>query len=301
MRMNAVGRGKQERQGVGEKQIYSRDPLARLLLGRLGLSQLGMALAVLAWGVLYVFVLPAVFGSLRSADGYLGSLGDWHAQLLIFLVFPAACAFYAWQPRAIDGVYKAMRLRWSLLEVGKGYRSRLWPFVSVSVALGVVLFDLPKMATQYGSWWMTENLLTILGREASLAVAFYMLSMIAWRHAVSTGQWRRSFAGPAPVTGLKAASAYQLILTLLLALLGLRLSIEGIELPHRAGAITPDYYFKIAAYILLSLLCFFAPLWGAFRSGSMSRAHRLALWLAWAGIAALPLPAFVLLRLAFGP
>jgi hypothetical protein len=84
-------------------------------------------------------------------------------------------------------------------------------------------------------------------------------------------------------------------------LLGLRLSVEGIELPHRVGSITPDYYFKIGAYILLSLLCFFSPLWGAFSRGGMSRVRRLVLWLAWAAIAALPLPAFVLLRLAVGP
>jgi hypothetical protein len=259
-----------------------------------------MALIAVGWGLVYILVLPALFGSLWSREGYLGTLQDWHAQLLLLLVFPVTCAFYVWQPGAIARVYQAMGPQGSSAQDCKAYSRRLWLALSLVAAVAIVVFDAPKMIAHYGSWWMTDNWLTICGREASLAAAFYMLSMIAWRQAVSTRQWRRSFAGPAPVLGLNAASAYQLILTLLLALLGLRLSIEGIELPHRAGAITPDYYLKIAAYIIASALCFFTPLWGAFRRGSMGRGDRLVLCLAWAGIAALPLPAFVLLRLALG-
>jgi hypothetical protein len=259
-----------------------------------------MALIALGWGLFYWFVLSALFGSLQGRDGYLGSLDDWHAQLLLLLVFPTTCAFYVWQPGAIARVYQSMGLQGSFGEAGKAYGKKLWLGLSIVAAVAIVLFDTPHMIAQYRSWWMVENWLTILGREASLATAFYMLSMIAWRQVVSTRQWRRSFAGPAPVTGLKAALLYQVSLALLLALLALRLSVEGIELPHRVGSVTPDYYFKIAAYILLSLLCFFTPLWGAFRSGGMSRLRRLALCLAWAAIAALPLPAFLLLRLAVG-
>ena len=295
------GAKKQEASESVERAIYDGDPLVRLLAGRLGLRGRTMALIGLGWGLVYLFVLPTLFGSLRSRGGYLGSLDDWHAQILLLLVFPATCAFYVWQPRAIAGVYQAMGLQARSAEAGKAYGRRLWLGLSIVAAIAIVLFDGPKMVAHYGSWWMVDNWLTILGREASLAVAFYILSMMAWRQVVSTLQWRRSFASPSPVMGLRAASAYQLSLALLLALLGLRLSVEGIELPRRAGAITPDYYAKIAVYAVASLLCFFTPLWGAFRRGSMSRVHRLALWLAWAAIAALPLPAFVLLWLAFGP
>lgn len=284
-----------------EDAIHRGDPLVRLLTGRLGLGALTVALIALGWSLVYLFALPALFGSLWSREGYLGSLDDWHAQLLLLLVFPATCAFYVWQPGAIARVYQAMGLQASSAEAGKAYSKKVWLALSLVAAVAIVLFDAPKMIAHYGSWWMVENWLTILGREASLAAAFYMLSMIASRQVVSTIQWRRSFASPAPLMGLKAAWVYQLSLALLLALLGLRLSVEGIELPHRVGSITPDYYLKIGAYAVASLLCFFTPLWGAFRRGSLSRVGRLVLCLAWAGIAALPLPAFVLLRLAFGP
>jgi len=294
------GAKKQEASEPVERAIYDGDPLVRLLAGRLGLRGRTMALIGLGWGLVYLFVLPTLFGSLRSRGGYLGSLDDWHAQILLLLVFPATCAFYVWQPKAIAGVYRAMGLQGRSAEAGKAYGRRLWLGLSIVAAIAIVLFDGPKMIAHYGSWWMVDNWLTICGREGSLAAAFYILSMMAWRQVVSTLQWRRSFAGPSPVLGLKAASAYQLSLALLLALLGLRLSIEGIELPHRVGAITPDYYLKIAAYIIASLLCLFTPLWGTFRRGSMSRVGRLGVWLVWAGIAALPLPAFVLLKLVLG-
>jgi hypothetical protein len=281
--------------------IYASDPLARLLMDRLGLRQGTMALFGLAWGAIYLFVLPTIFGSLASRDGYLGSMADWHAQILLLLVFPATCAFYVRQPRAIARVYEALAVPGGAVEAGRAYLSRRWLAVSIVVAAGVVAFDGPKMVAGYGSWWMTQNWLTILGREASLATAFYLLSMMAWRQFVSTREWRRLLASPAASTGLKAASAYELTWALLLAVLALRLSIEGIELPHRAGALTPDYFLKAAGYAITSVVCFFTPISGALRREGGVTGDQLALWLEWAGILALPLLGFIVLRLVLGP
>ncbi len=294
------GTKKQEAAESVERAIYDGDPLVRLLVDKLGMRAHTLALAALAWGVVYLFVLPAVFGSLHSKEGYLGSLEDWHAQLLLLLVFPATCAFYVWQPKAIAGVYQAMGLQGRSAEAGKAYSSRLWLGLSIVAAVAIVFFDTPKMIAHYESWWMVDNWLAFCGREASLAAAFYILSMIAWRQVVSTLQWRRSFASPSPVMGLKAASAYQLSLALLLALLGLRLSIEAIELPQRAGTITPDYYLKVAAYLVVSVLCFYAPIWGALRKEGSTPLDQVVVWLKLAGIVALPLLGFVVLRLALG-
>ena len=294
------GAKKQEVSESVERAIYDGDPLVRLLAGRLGLRGRTMALIGLGWGLIYLFVLPALFGSLVSRDGYLGSLDDWHAQILLLLVFPATCAFYVWQPKAIAGVYQAMGLQGRSAEAGKAYSSRLWLGLSIVAAVAIVFFDTPKMIARYESWWMVDNWLAFCGREASLAAAFYILSMMAWRQVVSTLQWRRSFASPSLVTGLRAATAYQLSLALLLALLGLRLSVEGIELPQRAGAITPDYYAKIAAYTIASLLCFFTPTWGAFRRVGAPRLDQLVVWLELVGIIALPLLGFIILSLALG-
>jgi hypothetical protein len=295
------GTKKQEASESVARAIYEGDPLVRLLAGRLRLRGRTMALIGLGWGLVYSFVLPALFGSLVSRDGYLGSLDDWHARILLLLVFPATCAFYMWQPTAIAGVYQAMGLQGRSAEAGKAYRSRLWLGLSIAAAVAIVLFDTPKMIAHYGSWWMVDNWLSIWGREASLAAAFYILSMLAWRQVVSTVQWKRAFASPSPVVGLRAASDYQLSLALLLALLGLRLSVEGIELPQRAGAITPDYYAKVAVYTIASLLCFFTPTWGAFRREGVPRVDQLVVWLELVGIIALPLLGFIILRLALGP
>jgi hypothetical protein len=281
--------------------IYSVDPLARLLLDRLRIRPYAMALAAVAWGVIFVLVIPAACGCLRGEDGYLGSLDDWHAQLLLLLVFPAACAFYVWQPKGIARVYEAMHARQRLLEVGGGYRSRVWLWLSILLAIAIVLFDSPKMVANYGSWWMNWNWLTILGREASLAFAFYVLSMMAWRQFVATLEWRRLLPSGPTETGLRAASAYGLSWAFLVALLGLRLSIEAIELPRRAGAITPDYYAKVAAYVVASVGFFWAPIWGALGKHTEFSSHRLRIWLELAGIVALPLLGFLVLKLALGP
>jgi len=280
--------------------VYQADPLARLLIGRLRLRKHTLAVASLGWSLVYLFVLPYIFGSLRSNGAYLGSVRDWHAQLLLLLVFPVTCAFYLWQPGAIAGVYAAI-LSWDQsYQAGRLYRRGIWTCLSLVAALAVVLFDAPKSIGNYGSWWMAQNWLTIAGREASLSIAFYMVSMMAWRQLVATLEWRRLLKGPSTDAAVKTVTKYGLTCALLLALLGLRLSVEGIELPQRSGTITPDYYVKIAIYVAASLACFFAPIGGVLRRGPrISRFQPLTL-LELAAILALPLLGFVVLRVVLG-
>jgi hypothetical protein len=296
--MNSADGTGEER--VAERAIYSVDPLARLLLDKLGIRPHVMAAAALCWGVVFSLVIPAVCGCLRSQGGNLGSLEDWHAQLLLLLVFPAACAFYAWQPQAIARVYEAMHERQRLVEGEGGYGHRVWLGLSIALGTGIVLFDSPKMVANYGTWWMSRNWLTILGREASLAFAFYVLSMVTWRQFVATLEWRRLLRRQPTETALRAASTYGLSWAFFVALLGLRLSVEAIELPRRAGIITPDYSAKVAAYVIASLAFFCAPTWGAQSNDAEFPTHRLRVWLEWAGIVALPLLGFLVLRLALG-
>jgi hypothetical protein len=285
---------------VAERAIYSMDPLARLLRDRLDIGPYVMASIALVWGVIFLLVIPAACGCLRSQDGYLGSMEDWHAQLLLLLVFPVACGFYVWQPQAIVRVYDAMHVRQRLVDGIGGYRHRVWLWLSIALGIGIVLFDSPKMLANYGTWWMSRNWLTILGREASLAFAFYVLSMMAWRQFLATLEWRRLLPSQTTETGLKAASAYGLSWAFFVALLGLRLSIEAIELPRRAGAITPDYYAKVAAYVIASMGFFWAPTWGTLSRHTEFPSRQLRVWLEWAGIVALPLLGFLVLRLALG-
>jgi hypothetical protein len=283
------------------RMIYGGDPLARLLLDRLGLNEFTVALAAAGWSAVYLFVLPAILGSLHSKGEYLGSLDDWHAQILLLLILPATCMFYVWQPRAIAGVYRTMVPGGQPLHGGSAYQSKVWLFLSLAMAVAIVAFDGPKMATTYGSWWMPHNWLTILGREAGLAVAFYMLSAMTWRQFVATWEWRHLLAGPFSTAGLRAVSTYGLCWSTLLALLALRLSIEAIELPERAGTITPDYYAKVAAYVVASVGFFWAPMWGAFGRDAEASSHRIMMWLELTGIVALPLLGFLVLKLLLGP
>jgi hypothetical protein len=277
--------------------VYQADPLGRFLIETLGLRGHTVAFAALSWGLIYIVVLPALFGGLRSSGGYLGSLDDWHAQLLLLLVFPAVCAFYLWQPGAVAGVYAAILSGDRSCEVGTGYRQRIWTCLSLIFALAVILFDLPKMMASYGSWWMVQNWVTLAGREASLAIAFYMLSMMAWRQAIATLEWRQLLGRPSTAAALEAVSRYGLKCAFLLALIGLRLSVEGIELPQRAGAITPDYYVKIAIYVGATLACFFAPMSKMPRCGLRTSRDQVITLLQLAGIIVLPLLAFVFLKL----
>ena len=67
--------------------VYRGDPLARFLIERLKLRKHTAALGGLAWSLIFLFFLPAISGCLWSRGGYLGSLNDWHAQLLLLVVF----------------------------------------------------------------------------------------------------------------------------------------------------------------------------------------------------------------------
>jgi len=277
--------------------VYRADPLARFLIERLRLRKHTAALGGLAWSLIFLFFLPAISGCLWSRGGYLGSLNDWHAQLLLLVVFPATCGFYLWQPRAIAGVYGVIVSGDPSHELSRLYQRGIWRYLSVLVALAVVLFDAPKMIASYGSWWMVHNYLTILAREASLAAAFYMVSMMAWRQLIATVEWNPLLARPTTATVLRAVTGYGLSCAFLLALFGLRLSVEGIELPQRAGAITPDYYVKIAMYVMASLAFFFAPVRGVRREGVRISLFWVITLLRLAGIMVLPLLGFVVLKL----
>ncbi len=277
--------------------VHQADPLGRFLLERLKLGWRTAALAGLAWSLIFLFVLASICGCLWSRGGYLGSLDDWHAQLLLLLIFPATCAFYLRQPKAIAGVYELILPANPSYDVGRLYRRRAWCCLSLLLAVAVILFDIPKMMANYGSWWMAHNWLTIAGREASLAVAFYMVSMMAWRQLIATVEWNQLLAKPTNRTVLRAITGYGLSCVFLLALFGLRLSVEGIELPQRAGGITPDYYVKIAIYIIASLACFFGPIRRVQRQDLRISLFWVITLLRLAGIMSLPLLAFVVLKL----
>ena len=78
------------------------------------------------------------------------------------------------------------------------------------------------------------------------------------------------------------------------------MGVEAIELPQRAGTITPDYYIKVTAYLVVSVLCFYAPIWGALRKGGSTPLDQVVIGLKLAGVVALPLLGFVVLRLVLG-
>ncbi len=286
--------------GFTARTIYEGDPLAKFLTKRLKMGSVTLALVTIGWSLVYLFVWPSILGYQRSAGTYLGSLDDWHAQLLLLLVFPVSCAFYLWQPEAMARVYRAILSGQGSPDVGRLYHKSAWRYLSILFALAIVLFDVPKMAVDYGSWWMARNWLTIAGREGSLSLAFYMLSMMAWRQLVATWEWRRLLGRSWAPAGVRSATRYGLSCAFLLALFGLRLSIEGIELPQRSGALTPDYYVKIGLYVAATLTCFLAPICGVSRDRARARLDWLGTLLELAGIMALPLLGFVLLRVALG-
>jgi len=250
--------------------------------------------------LIYLLVLPAIFGGLWSRGQYLGSLDDWHAQILLLLVFPVTCGFYLWQPSAITRVYELILSGNPSHDVGRLYHKGIWRYLSLVCGLAVVLFDGPKRIADYGSWWMTQNWLTIAGREASLALAFYILSMIAWRQLIATVEWNRLLAKPTTATVLKAVTNYGLGSVFLLALLGVRVGVEGIELPQRPGTGAPDYYIycaKIAVYIIAGLMLFFVPIARVRRERLGISLARVITLLKLAGIMALPLLAYIMLKL----
>jgi hypothetical protein len=124
---------------------------------------------------------------------------------------------------------------------------------------------------------------------------------MAWRQLIATVEWNRLLARRSTVPALRAVANYGLSCVFLLALLGLRVGIEGIELPERPDTSTPDYYVyyvKIAVYVAAGLAVFFAPIARVRRKRLRISLARVVTLLKLAGIMALPLLGFVVLKLA---
>lgn len=278
-----------------ERAIYGADPLARFLLERLSRNPHLLALCAWGLGLFYLLPLAAAHGRLQNQGGSLGSLQDWHAQILLLVVAPALWAFYLWQPRAMAAVYFELGTR-----PGPVFARSILPLAPGAFAAGVVLFDLPKMMATYSSWWATAGPSTIALREILLGLSFYMLAWAALRHWMAAVEWNRSLShvrlGPLHEPLRRALWSYCTISVLVLALVGIRLSIEAIELPTRSGSITPDYYAKIALYLLTAGATFFLPFWGVWRQMEGIKARMFPL-MAMGLIAALPLPLFLFIRI----
>lgn len=230
---------------AGDHSAYGSDPLARLLVVGLRLGPFQGGVAAFLLGLFYLF-LAAPFGFLQTtAPGQLGSLEDWHSQVLLLVVAPAICYFYLWQPLA-------------LAQVSAIPNRNFWP-VAVLLALLGLAHDLPEVYALSGKLWAAANPLMTALREALLIIASYMLAMIALRHLQASfpiGERNSIFSEDVS----RQIEGYGLTAVFLWAIIGTRLSIEAIELPARSGSITPDFYLKVFLYFVAAAAILFLPL-----------------------------------------
>ena len=86
--------------------IYGNDLLAKILIGRWKIRPIGFALIIFLWGIIFLILLPAVFGYLFPGKGIIrNSLADSYNQINFLFIFPSVAYYYVAQTQIVIHVY----------------------------------------------------------------------------------------------------------------------------------------------------------------------------------------------------
>ncbi len=257
--------------------VSGTDPLLRALHGRMRFSPWGLLLASQLFGLLYVICLPWVFGFLLPRQGIVASSTDIFNQINFFIVFPAVAFYYLWQPSKIAKTYTALFLSLpgtkeksaELADVmGKIPVRRAWWIACLLIAALGAAAGIVDNISKLGVWWYAANAWMIAGLQLSRGFVFYMIAIIYSRHLMASmelGRIYKRFEIPSPILptsparGIPAVANYAFTFILFTAAVGLNIGLTPVLSTKPEIA----YPYEAALYLILSVIGFLLPLWGA--------------------------------------
>ncbi len=262
---------------LSPRTISGTDPLLRALHGRMRLSPWGIMWVGWLFGLLYMICLPWAFGFLLPRRGIVASSTDVFNQINFFIVFPAVAFYYLWQPSKIASTYAALFLsirgkKEASAEltdaIGKIQVRPVWWVGCLLVAAVGIGAGIVDNISKLGLWWYAANGWMIAGLQLSRGFVFYMIAIIYSRHIIASKELARiyrQFEFPSPILpasqarGIPAVANYASTFILFTAVVGLNIGLTPILSTRPEVA----YPYEAALYLILSVIGFLLPLWGA--------------------------------------
>lgn len=262
-----------------EKDFYSADPVARLLINKYSLKPISLGLiSILIASIVYL--IAATISHTLTLDGkYLGLLQDWFAWVWVCLLNPVIFGYYLWSFKAIYNLIQYLQ-KTDIVDVAETeINSVLSPYeqkwrkflaLGIAIAFGIWYFSVQKNV--YNWTGSDGGLPALIGAINGVAI-FYsgtilVLTLITnvWVLHKLLGSKKLNInpLHPDRCGGLSILSQYSLNTAYLVAIFGMMITLSNYQFIVQ-GIAQKYWYFNliIILYIPLSLICFFGPLLAA--------------------------------------
>lgn len=248
--------------------IYGSDPFAWFALKKLGATPVGMGLFFLITSILYTIVLPFFWGYPLSVN--------WNDLIYMFLVFPVAGFFYAYQPKRIIKTYESVMhfLRGEeqghtihLDKIIKRHSHRtLWIIGLLFGAMGA-WFGITYSVERFGEYWYSTNWFQILFVHLTRLLAYYCIGVTAARHIATSIELNHLFEhADFPLTldsdrldVFRSVKNFAMEFVGVAALIALNLGLQ----PLLIDPPIVEYSIYVALYFIVAPFSFFLPIWEA--------------------------------------
>lgn len=252
------------------QNIHGTDPIARIAFKRMKLSPLSTGLFFLLTTLLYAIILPYFWGYPLTVNG--------NDIIYLFLVFPVAGFFYAYQPTRIIKTYESVMRFLHGEEQGHiihhekivhMHNSRALWIIGLLFGLMGAWFGITYSIAHFGEYWYSTNWFQILFVYLVRFLAFYCIGVVAARHIVTSIELNQLFENADfPLTldadrldVFRSVKNFALEFVGAAALIALNLGLQPLM-------ITPpilEYSIYVGLYFIIAPFSFFLPIWGAHR------------------------------------
>ena len=261
-------------------KIYQKDPVARLLIDRVGLTPLRFAFVVLVWEILSNVIPSIKFGVLTEGKDGVQPFLSLINILFAFVVTPIACAFYLWISKAPSELFRRLRSSqvfeakhdelsaWIENQIREIYHHWIWMVATLYVLACAVY--IAWNGQMYRQMWIYVNPVYFVFKASEMVLGWYTVCMVV-AHELATIQILRNLfkrysvklypLHPDRCGGLLPINEYAMNFTYFIAVAGI-----GLSLIAFAGVQDHHFWqdsllqFAIGAYVFLGVFCFFAPL-----------------------------------------
>lgn len=249
-------------------QIYGSDPIGELVLDRLKVKPIYAAAFFVFTGILYAYLLPALWGYPSEVDGI--------NLLNIVLVFPVAGFFYAYQPQSILRTYGSV-MRFLRAEeqhhtihfdkIARTHASKVLWIIGLLFGLLGAGFGISYSIQHFGEFWYSANWSQILFVQFVRFLAFYCIGVAAGRHIATSIELNNLFEhADFPLTlDADRLEVFRSVKSFALQFVGVA-AIIALNLGLQPLLIEPpvlEYTIYVTLYFIVAPFSFFLPIWEA--------------------------------------
>ncbi len=264
-----------------EKSFYSSEPIAYLLIEKFRLEPLrfGLVSTVIFTGL--ALLTAWVSNTLWSKPGQVGLVQSLIPWIALIFFNPILLGYYVWSFQAIKNLIQELKIS-NVLETDnleeidlialKPYYQKWRKFIALGSAISFSIF---VFYTRFGleNTWSGSGLLPNLATTVGTFVIAYMGSVLVlnlitniWvlHHILGKKKLNVNPLHPDRCGGLRSLSHYSLKTAYLAAIFGIW--IGAVEYQFIMQGVWREYWFVlliIPVYIVLSITCFFGPLFAA--------------------------------------